>query len=241
MAEVLIVGGGVVGLGLGMLLARDTHTVTILERDAQPAPDDPESAWDSWDRKGVNQMRLPHLFLSRYREILETELPDVAAAMARDGALRFNPVQDAPEALTGRPRPGDARYAMLSGRRVVVERAVASVAEATPGLEVRRGVSVTGLLSGPEAVKGTPHVTGVCTSDGDELRADLVIDCGGRRSALPDWLEALGARRPEDEIDDSGFIYFGRHFRSRDGQLPVALGPPPAALRLRFRAHPALR
>jgi 2-polyprenyl-6-methoxyphenol hydroxylase-like FAD-dependent oxidoreductase len=66
---------------------------------------------------------------------------------------------------------------------------------------------------------------GVRTTGGEELRADLVIDCGGRRSALPDWLEALGARRPEDEVDDSGFIYFGRHFRSRDGQLPAALGP----------------
>ena len=30
---------------------------------------------------------------------------------------------------------------------------------------------------------------------------------------------------PGDEVDDSGFIYLGRHFRSRDGQLPVALGP----------------
>ena len=68
-------------------------------------------------------------------------------------------------------------------------------------------------------------MVGVRTTDGEELRADLVVDCGGRRSALPDWLEALGARRPQEEVDDSGFIYFGRHFRSRDGQLPVALGP----------------
>jgi 2-polyprenyl-6-methoxyphenol hydroxylase-like FAD-dependent oxidoreductase len=225
MAEVLVVGGGVVGMGLGMMLARDAHAVTILERDVEPAPKDPEEAWDSWERRGVNQFRLPHLFLPRYREIIEAELPDVAAAMERDGALRINPVQDAPESITGGLRRGDARYTMLSGRRAVVERAVASVAEVTPGLEVRRGVAVAGLLGGPEALGGVPHVTGVRTTDGDEVRADLVIDCGGRRSALPDWLEALGARRPEDEVDDSGFIYLGRHFRSRDGQLPAALGP----------------
>jgi 2-polyprenyl-6-methoxyphenol hydroxylase-like FAD-dependent oxidoreductase len=225
MAEVLIVGGGVVGMGLGMMLARDAHTVTIVERDAQPTPKDPEEAWDKWERRGVNQFRLPHLFMARYREILEEDLPDVAAAIGRDGAVRGNPVLGAPESITGGPRPGDARYEILSGRRAVVERAVASVAEGTPGLEVRRGVAVAGLLGGPEATGGVPHVTGVRTTDGDEVWADLVIDCGGRRSALPDWLEALGARRPEDEVDDSGFIYFGRHFRSRDGQLPVALGP----------------
>jgi 2-polyprenyl-6-methoxyphenol hydroxylase-like FAD-dependent oxidoreductase len=68
-------------------------------------------------------------------------------------------------------------------------------------------------------------VTGVRTTDGEELSADLVIDCSGRRSALPAWLEAVGARKPEDDLADSGFIYLGRHFRSRDGQLPVSLGP----------------
>jgi 2-polyprenyl-6-methoxyphenol hydroxylase-like FAD-dependent oxidoreductase len=225
MPEVLIVGGGVVGLGLGMMLARDAHTVTILERDAQEPPKDPEEAWDSWERKGVNQFRLPHLFMSRYREILEAELPDVAAAIGRDGAVRANPLLEAPESITGGPRPGDARYEILSGRRAMVERAVAVVAEGTPGLELRRGVSVAGLIDGTEAIGGIPHVAGVRTTGGDEVRADLVIDCGGRRSALPDWLVALGARPPEDEVEDSGFMYFGRHFRSRDGQLPVALGP----------------
>ena len=225
MDEILVIGGGVVGLGLGTMLARDDHSVTVLERDDQPAPDDAEQAWNSWERKGVNQFRLPHLFLSRYRQIIESELPDVAAALDRDGALRFNPVSDAPDFLTGGPRDGDDRYQMLSGRRAVVERSVATVAEHAPGLNVRRGVSVEGLLGGPEAIAGIPHVTGVRTSDGEELSADLIIDCSGRRSALPAWLETAGARRPEDEVADSGFIYLGRHFHSRDGQLPPALGP----------------
>jgi 2-polyprenyl-6-methoxyphenol hydroxylase-like FAD-dependent oxidoreductase len=225
MAEIVMVGGGVVGLGLGMMLARDNHLVTILERDAEVPPKDPEEAWDTWARRGVNQFRLPHLFMPRYRELLEEELPEVAAVMARDGAVRGNPVHGAPESITGGPRPGDARYEILSGRRAIVERAVAAVAEETPGLQVRRGVSAAGLIGGTETIPGIPHVTGIRTTDGEEVPADLVIDCGGRRSALPDWLEALGARRPVDEVEDSGFIYFGRHFRSRDGQLPVSLGP----------------
>ena len=225
MAEILVVGGGVVGLGLGMMLAGDDHAVTVLERDDQPAPADAEGAWTSWERKGVNQFRLPHLFLPRYRQILESELPEVAATLDRDGALRFNPVRDAPDFITGGPRDGDDRFQMLSGRRAVVERSVATVAERTPGLRVRRGVSVAALTCGAEAMAGVPHVKGVRTLDGEEVIADLVIDCSGRRSALPAWLEAAGARRPDDDVADSGFIYLGRHFRSRDGQLPVSLGP----------------
>ncbi len=225
MGEIVVVGGGVVGLGLGMMLARDDHAVTLLERDDQPAPHDAEAAWTSWERKGVNQFRLAHLFLPRYRQIIEHELPEVAATLDKDGAVRFNPVSAAPDFITGGPRDGDDRFQMLSGRRAVVERAVASVADQTPGLRVRRGVSVEGLLCGSEVISGVPHVTGVLTTDGEDLSADLVIDCSGRRSALPTWLEAVGARSPEDEVADSGFIYLGRHFRSRDGQLPVALGP----------------
>jgi 2-polyprenyl-6-methoxyphenol hydroxylase-like FAD-dependent oxidoreductase len=225
-AEVVVVGGGVVGMGLAMMLARDGHAVTSLERDAQTVPKDPEEAWADWERKGVNQFRLPHLFLARYREILEHELPEVAAAIERDGAVRFSPLADAPESFTGGLRPGDGRYEMLSGRRAVVERSVASVAEETPGLRLRRGVAVAGLRWGPDAVPGVPHVTGVVTTAGEELPADLVIDCSGRRSALPTWLEAHGAKPPVEQVDDSGFMYLGRHFRSPEGQLPAALGPP---------------
>jgi hypothetical protein len=48
---------------------------------------------------------------------------------------------------------------------------------------------------------------------------------GGRRSALPGWLEEIGARRPGEELEDSGFVYYGRHFRSADGSVPPMLGP----------------
>lgn len=226
MPEVLVVGGGVVGLGLGMLLARDGHAVTTLERDAHAVPGGPAEAWEHWERKGVNQFRLPHLFLARYRQILEAELPEVATAMARDGALRLNPIDDIPDTMRGGRREGDERFEMLSGRRSVIERAVASVAEKTPGPSVRRGTAVAGLTVGPPARHDIPHVTGVRTTVGDELRADLVVDCSGRRSPLPEWLDAVGARRPTEQRDDSGFVYLGRHFESRDGSLPAAFGPP---------------
>jgi 2-polyprenyl-6-methoxyphenol hydroxylase-like FAD-dependent oxidoreductase len=225
MAEVLVVGGGVVGMGLGMMLARDGHDVTQLERDAQAPPDSPEAAWEDWDRSGVNQFRLAHLFLARYREILELELPDVVAALERDGAVRFHPLADAPDSLTGGSRPGDERHQVLSGRRAVVERAVATVAAATAGLTIRRGVAVDGLVCGPDASSGVPHVIGVRTNGGEELRADLVVDCSGRRSALQMWLAGIGARPAEEQLDDSGFIYLGRHFRSADGTIPPSLGP----------------
>jgi 2-polyprenyl-6-methoxyphenol hydroxylase-like FAD-dependent oxidoreductase len=107
----------------------------------------------------------------------------------------------------------------------MIEAALARVADATPGLTVRRGVAVDGLLTGAEAIAGVPNVVGVRTETGEDISADLVVDASGRRSPMPRWIDAIGARPAIEELEDSGFVYYGRHFRSSDGSLPAMIGP----------------
>jgi 2-polyprenyl-6-methoxyphenol hydroxylase-like FAD-dependent oxidoreductase len=224
--DVIVTGGGIVGTCTAMLLAKDGHRVTVLERDTAEPPDDPCDAWDAWERRGVNQFRLLHYFQPRFREIVERELPEVISSMQRAGALRFSFLESVPESMSAGLRDGDERFASLTARRPVAEAAVAGVARETPGLEIRRGVAVAGLLTGPSANGGAPHVVGVRTEAGEELRADVVVDATGRRSPLPAWLSAIGAAPVDEEMDDSGFVYFGRYFRSRNGVLPPLMAPP---------------
>jgi flavin-dependent dehydrogenase len=226
-ARIVVMGGGVVALGSAMLLAGDGHEVIVLERDPAPPPDDPADAWERWERPGLNQFRLPHAFLGGFRAVLEAELPEVAKDLESAGALRLNLIRDVmPEAMTGGWRDGDERYEWLTGRRPVMEAAVARAAEATPGVEVRRGTAAGGLISENGVLPGVPQVTGVRTRAGEAIRADLVVDMTGRRSSLPDWLAEIGARRPVEELEDTGFVYYGRHFRSADGSIPPMMGPP---------------
>ena len=227
MARIVIVGGGIVGCSAALLAANDGHDVTMLERDPAPPPANLYEAWDGWERRGVNQFRLLHYFLARFRQIITAELPDVVAELEAGGALRLNPFANMPAHVSGGWRNGDERFESLTGRRPIVEGAFAHVTEAHPKITVRRGTGVQGLLADrPVKTGGVPHVDGVTTEAGESLRADLVVDAGGRRSALPSWLTAIGGRPPVEEKDDCGFIYYGRYFRSDDGAIPFMFGPP---------------
>lgn len=219
MSTIAIVGGGAVGLTTAMLLARDGHDVTVLERDPLPPPPDPDAAWDEWERRGVNQFRMLHLLLPKWREIVERELPGLARRFEEQGALRYDMVGDHPLADPAARAEGDDRFVGLTGRRPSIELAVAEEAATIDGVTLRRGTGVVGLLTG-EPVEGVTRVTGVVTDAGDELAADLVVDAAGRRSPIPDLLVAAGAPPPVDEREDSGFVYYGRHFRSADGSVP---------------------
>ncbi len=222
MASIVVTGGGMAGLTAAMLLADDGHEVTVLERDPGPSPS-PADAWESWTRRGVTQFRLLHFLQPRFRLEAERALPRVISALEDAGALRLDLIAAVPTELTGGVRPGDDDFTAVTARRPVAESVVAGCAEATPGVTVRRGVAVTGLTTGTSVLPGVPHLTGVRTEQ-EDIAADLVIDATGRRSPLSQWLEEAGGRRPAEEVEDSGFVYYGRHFRSSDGSLPPIMG-----------------
>jgi 2-polyprenyl-6-methoxyphenol hydroxylase-like FAD-dependent oxidoreductase len=227
MASVVMAGGGIAALTTAMLLAGDGHEVTVLERD--PAePTGPPEAWERWQRRGVSQFRLPHLFVSRFRLELERELPCVVNALDEAGALRLNPLALMPPDLAGKRRADDGEFEMLTGRRPVMESVVARMAESTPGITLRRGAAVAELIAEEPAAsagRAGPRITGVRTTTGEQVAGDLVVDASGRRSPLGRWLRGCGAAPPAEEREDCGFIYYGRHFASADGSLPASKGP----------------
>ena len=71
------------------------------------------------------------------------------------------------------------------------------------------------------AYSGTPHVSGARTEEGEDLRADLVIDAMGRRSELTRWLMQLGVGPVIEETEESGFVYYTRFFRARGAGMPA--------------------
>ena len=214
MPHTIILGGGLCGLSAALMLARDGHRVTVLERDSAAAPKDPAAAWERWARSGVGQFRQAHYMQPRGRHVLDAELPDVRQALADAGALRFDPLAVMPPAITDRaPREGDEDLVTWTARRSTIEHVIARAAEAQDGIELRRGVTVAAL----EPRSGQAPV--VRTDTGGRLTGDLVVDAMGRGSALP---RLLGKGAVRERTDDGGFLYYTRYFR---GTQPAVRGP----------------
>ncbi len=81
---------GCAGWRAGLMLARDGHEVTVLERNAEPVPESVDEAWEKWARDGVAQFRMAHFLQPAGRAVLQQELPDVFHRLLAAGAMRLD-------------------------------------------------------------------------------------------------------------------------------------------------------
>jgi hypothetical protein len=87
------------------------------------------------------------------RAVLEAHLPAVRNALAGAGGLNYDLLNPAPPPIADmEAAQGDERFVTLTGRRPVIEQAVASVAEKVA--VVRRGVTVAELLTDSSDIPG---------------------------------------------------------------------------------------
>lgn len=213
--NVIVLGAGPTGLTAALLLARTGCEVVVLDRDGDASPSNGR-AWSDWRRPGVNQFRQPHIALPRWHQVMRAELPEVVGALSALGGTRTNLLHLYPESVTGGWQTGDERFDTVTARRPVLEAAVASVAGTEPGLQIRRGQRVTGLLLDRDRVVGVRTET-------ETLSADLVVDASGRRTPVPGWLTAYGLG-PTEQRSAEALTYYTRHVRGRSEALTGVSG-----------------
>src|SRR6201989_763155 len=103
MGDIVVCGGGVIGLATATMLARDGPRVTLVEADADGAPEASATAWESWQRRGVAQFRQPHTLCARFRQVCDAELPEVTDLLLAAGCVWLDYVATRPPALAADP------------------------------------------------------------------------------------------------------------------------------------------
>ncbi len=242
--RVVVIGGGVAGLACALQLGRAGHEVTVIERDDTPMPTTADEAFE-WDRRGAPQVRHSHAFLARLRNLLRDHQPDILDALLAEGAteMRFGDGR-APE-MEFTPEPGDDDLVMIACRRTTFELVLRRAALAEGNVSMLTGTAANGLLTHPathpppkfssqcapsarseEKFGVVPVVSGVRLDDGTEIEADLVVAANGRRSAVAEWLAAIGARPVAETVEDTGIVYASRFYRLLpEADLPPRTGP----------------
>jgi 2-polyprenyl-6-methoxyphenol hydroxylase-like FAD-dependent oxidoreductase len=201
----IVIGGSMAGLLTARVLYEHGNYVTIIDRDALPASRE--------SRRGVPQGRNTHGLLAGGLNVLETLFPGLTNDLVAAGAITGDVLGDCRWFFEGdchARSTGELGGVALS--RPFLEMMVRERVRKLPCVVFRDNCAVSGL------VVENRRVTGVKTEQG-EITADLVIDASGRGTHSPQWLEAMGFTRPEEERVEIGLNYTTRKFRRNPGDL----------------------
>ena len=179
----IVIGADMAGLMAASVLSDFFEQVLVLDKDT--LPDAPRV------RKGVPQGAHVHTFLGYAVEAMEDLLPGIMSDLYAAGAVQIRRNLDIWFHDASGPTPiRDVGILTPSVTRPLLEHVTRQRVLAIPNVSVRDGTRVVRYR---HDIKG--QVDGVEVQNGDDLSkvdASLVVDCSGRASALPRWLDENG-------------------------------------------------
>lgn len=200
-SRAIVIGGSIAGLLSARVLSDFFTEVTVIDKDSLPL--------QAQARSGVPQSMQPHVLMTKGYRIICQLFPGIETELRKQGAL---PIDWGQEFYCFNESGWFANSTEVSG--------VASVTCSRPLLETTIRFSlqqnpkvsfiqqrVTGLLYDGQ------RVTGVKTKSNEEITANLVIDCSGRNSKAPLWLEEIGIDSPPETKIDARLGYATRRYK----------------------------
>jgi 2-polyprenyl-6-methoxyphenol hydroxylase-like FAD-dependent oxidoreductase len=180
----IVIGAGMGGLMAGAALSDFFTSVIIIERDELPR----EPAL----RKGVPQGAHVHTFLGFAVEAMEKLLPGLMEQLYDAGAVRIRRNYDIWFHDASGPTPiRDVGIQTPSVTRPLLEHVTSERVSALTNVRINDAARLLTFEAEPDG-----RVTGVSIKKGggecETISADLVVDCSGRGSRMPSWLEKQG-------------------------------------------------
>lgn len=206
----VVIGSSMGGLLAARVLAGHYREVLVIERDRLPS--------GPTHRTGVPQGHHAHGLLARGLQILESLFPGLTEQLYAAGAVHGDVGETVRWFHHGRYHPAVAvGMEGLAVSRVRLEHEVRERVRGLPEIVFREQSAVVALCPTADG-RG---VAGVRVRGNDEreyeLAADLVVDCSGRGSRMPAWLESLGFTAPPEERVPVNLGYATRVYQRERG------------------------
>lgn len=217
----VVVGASMAGLFAARALHEHVDRVVLLERERLR----PEAV----PRGRVPQGQHAHVLLAAGQQRVAAWFPGVLDDLAAQGAVHIDGHGAVWHQAGGYRVRGDWGQSAICMTRPVLETTVRRHVLGLPRVSIRDGAAVRRLML------RDGRVTGVLLEDGEELAANLVVDCGGRNSRLVHQLRDDGLLQPPESRVHIDMAYGSRLLRRRpgdlDGSFVVVAPSPPESFR----------
>lgn len=204
MNHAIVMGGSIGGMCAAAALAKNFDRVTVLERDAEPGTE---------TRKGTPQSHHVHALLAGGKQAIEELLPGTFEALEKSGAHCVDPGRRWRWFQFGAWKP-----ALTMGRdlwcqsRPLLEHVIRESLMQNPRVHLRFESTVA------QPIHEDGLVRGVVLQNGEELRADLLVDTTGRGSRAATWLEEWGYGAVPIDTVEIDLAYVSGVFEFADGR-----------------------
>tara|TARA_Y100000590_G_scaffold139808_2_gene160174 strand:+ start:2471 stop:3928 length:1458 start_codon:yes stop_codon:yes gene_type:complete len=207
-----IIGASISGLASALSLANAGHRIHVFERDRASLPENPITAFSTWHRPGVPQLRHSHAFLARLRNLLRDRFPTFLERLLNAGAREI-PIEQLlnPELTNQITGDWEEDLVLIASRRATFEWALHAEAKDHPNVTIDLGQKIFGFTR----ERTVSRVSGVRTTDGSIYKTDLIIDSSGRNTEILRWLKDVNLPQPRTERRDCGIFYCTRFFRDQ--------------------------
>jgi 2-polyprenyl-6-methoxyphenol hydroxylase-like FAD-dependent oxidoreductase len=223
----IVVGASIAGLSAARILSDHFSQVTILERDELPAGAQP--------RKGAPQGRHGHVLLGSGAQALAGLFPRILDELIAGGAVPIEFNRGSWHQAGGYRARSLVERNLVSATRPFIEAGIRRRVAALPNVSIATGMVVETLVYGGGRVHGVRAFDGTSSR---ELLANLVVDCSGRASRAPLWMEEIGYRPPE-VVEVRCDVRYGTTFLPRreddlDALFAVVIESPPDGKHVAF-------
>ncbi|MDH3658324.1 MAG: FAD-dependent monooxygenase [Nitrosopumilus sp.] len=215
--KAIVIGGSIAGLLAARVLSDYFKEVILIEKDS--------CMENGKVRIGTPQANHIHILLVKGREILQDFFPELERDLIKKGANKIDFLNDIRYRLPSGWAPKfNSGIITFTCTRTLLENTIRHQIQKISKIKIEKGKHITSF------VLEKSNKISLKTKENEEIHGDLIVDCTGRNTKTPSWLEDIGFPKPRETKIDSFVRYSTRRYiptkKNRKWKMLVILNKP---------------